>query len=269
MALGLVSFLLWYGIGEMPGSDKSFMTLWKLGLGAVTPATFISWGIPSGGTVGIIGNVLAANAAQPILSFLYFTLNGLFTCMLLANEWSKYSVRRKGLRVSTIPMGAQRTSYTLQLPYRFAFPLMLASGVLHWLVSQSIFLVSVESYKAGDGATTSTELWDSYMTCGYSPAAMMCVVVVGAGLVSATIGFGFRRYRTGMPVAGSCSVAIAAACMPQPGRDEDGAAFEPVQWGVSSGVAMGGIGHCCFTKGPVQVPLDGAFYRGEKGDTPI
>ena len=239
---------------------QSLAGLWKLGVGAITLDTFIRWGIPSKGTLGIIGNVLAANAAQPIFSLLYFSLNGLFTCMLLSNEWSKYLGRRKGLRVSTVPIGSQRTSYMLQLPYKFAFPLMLVSGLLHWLISQSIFLVSIETYSSLDTAYSASGS-SSYITCGYSPAAMICVLAVGSGLLIVTIGSGFRRFRIGMPVVGSCSVAIAAACVPL-GREEEYAQFEPVQWGVTS-VADGEVGHCCYSKETVQWPIHGTFYRGE------
>ena len=34
--------------------------------------------------------VLVANAPQVILSFLFLTYNGLYTCMLLADEWNGY-----------------------------------------------------------------------------------------------------------------------------------------------------------------------------------
>lgn len=120
--------LLAYGIQEMKGPKGMIMSL---GLGAINPATFISWPLPSSGAAGIILNVLVANSPQVVLSFLYFAYNGIFTCMSLASEWSRYFIHRKGLRVSEIPRGAQRSTYFLQLPYRFAIPLMITSGTLH------------------------------------------------------------------------------------------------------------------------------------------
>lgn len=56
---------------------------------------------------------------------------------------------RKGLRV-TAPRGEQRSSYFLQLPYRWAVPLMIVSGALHWLMSQTIFPVRLET-RSRDG----------------------------------------------------------------------------------------------------------------------
>ncbi|KAF2175728.1 hypothetical protein K469DRAFT_743214 [Zopfia rhizophila CBS 207.26] len=140
LALILVSFLLGLGLHALP-DGKSLPALARLGYGAVDPRAIIDWPIRD-----TVSNVLLANLAQPILSFLYFSYNGLFTCMLLGYEWSQYAHRRKGLRVSRAPSGEQRSTYFLQLPYRFALPLMVLSGVLHWLVSQSIFLVSIDLY---------------------------------------------------------------------------------------------------------------------------
>ena len=47
--------------------------------------------------------------------------------------------------MSNVAKGAQRSEYFLQLPYRFALPIMLYSGFLHWLCSQSFFLVSISA----------------------------------------------------------------------------------------------------------------------------
>jgi hypothetical protein len=56
---------------------------------------------------------------------------------------------RKGLRVSENPRGAQRSTYFLQLPYRYAIPLLIVSSAMHWMVSQSLFLVTVLRYQPG------------------------------------------------------------------------------------------------------------------------
>lgn len=107
--------------------------------------TLISSPISSSANDPLLGNVILANALQLILSVLYFTYNGLFTAMCAAVEWSRFALHRKGLWVSKAPTGSQRSAYFLQLPYRHSVPLMLASGALHWLVSQSIYLVYVEA----------------------------------------------------------------------------------------------------------------------------
>lgn len=74
---------------------------------------------------------------------------------------------------------------------------------------------------------------------------------------------GLRRFKGNMPVAGSCSVAIAAACH-RPREDVD-AAFLPVQWGEVVSVSRNDgeeVGHCCFTSLDVEPMVRGKMYAG-------
>jgi hypothetical protein len=80
--------------------------------------------------------------------------------LLRASEWSLHAAKRKGLRAFTSPIGPQRTSYALQLPYRYSLPLMALSGLFHSLVSRSIFLVIVESYGFTDNDEATHEDYD-------------------------------------------------------------------------------------------------------------
>merc|ERR1711981_143363 len=120
----------------MPGASPS--DIWNIGFGQATEHTLITFAgirrrkIRASGT---LSNVLIANAGQTVLSFLYFSCNGLLTSMLLAHEWSGYALTRKGLRVSGRPQGDQRSTYFLQLPFRYAIPLVLFGTILHWLAS--------------------------------------------------------------------------------------------------------------------------------------
>lgn len=151
--------------------------------------------------------MFVANSPQVILSAIYYTYNGLWTTFCTGLEWSRYSRSRKGLRVSTDPRGSQRSSYFLELPYRIAIPLLVLSGVLHWLTSQSLFLVSVlEMNTAAGGRNT------EFLTCGYSASALLSVVIIGGVMVAAFIIAGFWRIKGDIPVAGTCSAAISAAC---------------------------------------------------------
>ncbi|KAI9767495.1 MAG: hypothetical protein M1835_007039 [Candelina submexicana] len=257
-ALGAIIGFEIYGVSGLRGGSKDIKTLWSLGLGAVHPQSLISgWSLPSGGTSAIIPSVLVANVPQPILSFLYLLINGLCTSMLLAQEWSGFADERKTLRVSN-PNGTQRSTYFLQLPYRYALPLLAFSGVLHWLVSQSIFLANVSTYNS-DGSLHEA---NNISTCGYSPIAMMFVLIVGSLLLIFVLGLGARRLNAGMQLAGSCSAAISAACHQPP--DDDGAASLPVLWGKLPKEFMkeGQIGHCCFSSFSVDKPVVGELYAG-------
>ena len=243
------SLLLKMGLNSVSDvGDASFSHLWQIGYGTVTSESMITWHLS--GTGGLILNVLIANLPQAVLSFLYLTYNGLFTGILLADEWNDYGHKRKSLRV-TGPEGAQRSTYRLQLPYRYGIPLLIISGTLHWLVSQSLFLANVDFHD--DKGRVDTD--NSISTIGYSCIAIITVIILGAVVILVGILHGFRRHQ-GMPLAGSCSAAISAACH-RPGDDVD-AAIKPVMWGVVS--SEHGVGHCCFTSFEVSPPVQGERY---------
>ncbi|KAK6811974.1 hypothetical protein RU639_012298 [Aspergillus parasiticus] len=265
--LGLISYtvaiiicigLLIFGVLSM--RDKT--NTWTMGLGAINTQTLITgtrW------VTSLISNVLVANTPQLLFSIIYFTFNAIFTAMTLAAEWSRYANHRKGLRVSGPPEVAQRSSYFLSLPYRFAVPALTFSALLHWLLSQSLFVVGIESY-TGNFQRDPTR---DFITCGYSPPAILSAILVGVAMVVWLVGFSFRRLESGMPVAGSCSLAIAAACHPtlrvkgDEYVDEEGklgAEQMRVQWGVIY-VDADGEGHCSFSSEEVDVPEDGKIYR--------
>jgi hypothetical protein len=85
------------------------------------------------------------NWPQALIAICYYGYNGLFTNFLVAEEMSRFAVYRKGLRLSSRTCGAQRSTYFLSLPYRYAIPISAIGGILHWLCSQSLYLVSVRS----------------------------------------------------------------------------------------------------------------------------
>lgn len=202
---------------------------------------------------GLNLSILLANSPQVLLSFLFLTYNGLFTCMLLGQEWSSYAHVRKPLRV-TSPAGLQRSTYRLQLPYTYGIPLLVLSGTLHWLVSQSIFLARVNSYS--DGVLDSYSPYNA-STVGYSCIAIITVIALGGIVVIIGILHGFKRYKPGIPLAGSCSAAISAACH-RPNEDVD-APYKAVMWGAVK--SKNPVGHCCFTSFEVTKPVKGQKYQ--------
>ncbi|KAJ4511300.1 hypothetical protein HRR75_005225 [Exophiala dermatitidis] len=267
-ALTIVGILvpLFVGVGVPLGFAivnvrKSGFTIQDVGFGKVSAV-----GVIKGWYIGWSGNpahdvslmVLIANLPQTIFSFLYLNLNGLLTSMWLASEWSGFATERKPLRVSK-PKGAQRSTHFLQLPYKIALPMMIVAGFLHWMISQALFLVVVRQYNA----TGTLYSPIAVVSCGFSPIAMIVVMVAGAAIIIATIVLGCaRHYNPMMPLAGSCSAAISAACH-QPDWD-DNAAVKAVQWGVVPDTIVGphAVGHCSFTSGIVSPIQDGQKYAG-------
>ncbi|KAF5707581.1 hypothetical protein FMUND_11015, partial [Fusarium mundagurra] len=208
IAFGVSCFLLAWGIRELPG-PHDIKSLWNLGFGAATEFTIIrgfSW--EDTGDESLFWNVLVSNLPHLVFSLLYFQYNGLFTCMAAAKEWSDFGRKRNPLRVSSNPRGQQRSRYFLQLPYRFSIPLLIVSILMHWMLSQSIFIVAVEKR---DITRPNNWYW-SLLTCGYSPIAIIFVIVTSVFMAAALMITACRRLPTAMPVAASCSLAIAAAC---------------------------------------------------------
>ena len=177
--------------------------------------------------------------------------------MLMAREWSEFAHSRRTLRV-TAPSGQQRSTYWLSLPYRFAIPLLVSSMLLHWLISQAIFLDrrTVETVWWNDPYTDNTV--GSVSTVGYSPLAVLLSLFWGLIMICGLIGLGFRKYKAGIPLASSCSAAISAACHRY--ADEDSPEKLPLQWGVVG--SWNGVGHCSFSSREVQLPQPNFRYAG-------
>ncbi|EHA28141.1 hypothetical protein ASPNIDRAFT_189221, partial [Aspergillus niger ATCC 1015] len=182
--------------------STTFSALWQLGFGSATPYTIFS--LPHSNVVSMS---LLANTPQIAVSIGYFLYNNLLTHMLLAAEHDDYASQRKALRVSW-PQGSQRSSYYLSLPYRYSIPLMIASMLLHWLVSGSLFYVAINPIDMLGNTVHANQV----ITCGYGPIAIVFALILGGVMTSTVVGLGMRRFASQMPIAGSCSAAVSAAC---------------------------------------------------------
>ncbi|BCR98373.1 uncharacterized protein AKAW2_40056A [Aspergillus luchuensis] len=197
----------------------TFSALWQLGFGSATPYTIIFSPVSS----NVIHMSLLANTPQIFISVGYFLYNNLLTHMLLVAEYDDYARQRKPLRVSW-PQGSQRSSYYLSLPYRYSIPLMVASMLLHWLVSGSLYYVQINYIDPLGKDLVSDQL----ITCGYGPIAIVFALILGGVMTCTVVGLGMRRFASQMPIAGSCSAAISAACHPTEGEEH---ALKPIMWG--------------------------------------
>ena len=102
-----------------------------------------------------------------------------------------------------------------------------------------LFLAQVSVY-GDEGHLDNSE---SVSTCGYS--CITVIYLLASGSLCITGGFlnGFWTCLSGIPPAGTCSVAISAACCP-PADDTD-TVFKQVQYGEVE--MKGGFRHCRFT----------------------
>ena len=236
------------------GGLPSFADIWNMGFGAINPRSILDF--TGSFQNSLMSMIFLANTPQLLMSSLYMMYNCLYTAMASADEWDRFYCQRKPLRVSA-PKGQQRSTYFLSLPYRFSIPLIVASGGMHWLISQSIFLVRI-AVVSDDIAVMHNQL----TSCGWSTIAIIFLVIFWFLLLMTAYAIGMRRLGGSMPIGGTCSVAISAACHP-PATDTN-ASLLPVRWGALNGIGEqeGGVGHCTFTSHEVVTPVEGRLYAG-------
>ncbi|KAL0256822.1 hypothetical protein SLS55_007631 [Diplodia seriata] len=236
------------------GMPKDAKGLWTTAFGGLKGNNLL------GMSMSTIGAIILTNTPQLVLSYLYVCYNALYTCMFVQREFVQYSRARKPLRV-TAPVGQQRSTYWLQLPYRYAVPLTGLSALLHWLASQSLFMVSItvfENYDDEKGIRR-TQNAGRISTCGYSPVAIILTTCVGCIIAVGGLVLAARRYPPGVRLVSSCSAAISAACHPPMSAGE--AALLPVQWGVVwESDESDQFGHVTLTSFPVTEPIEGKLY---------
>ncbi|KAI0532619.1 hypothetical protein GGR58DRAFT_507215 [Xylaria digitata] len=223
-------------------------SLWREGVGETHAyAITLTKAIESFGVNAFYGTLLLANVPQILLGIAWWLANSLLTRLLLARRWARFIVKRSGLQVSS-PKGQQRSSYILSLPYRYSIPLMIASALLHWLLSQAIFAVQTRGFaydlqsRSKDQFVRDEGLDGSVL--GYSTiAAILALSILLAISVSiASLAMkplpsrkvqpgedNAERLVTRMPLVLGCSAAISAACHPSPRSQE--AHLDRLQWG--------------------------------------
>ncbi|KAK3614063.1 hypothetical protein LTR56_026058 [Elasticomyces elasticus] len=206
LALGLLITAIRSAI-VVSGVPLSFAYMRSLGLGrpfiddAVSQDWYQATPLGESNLSSLAAKVLAANLPQLLLSVVYMLYNDLFTRMQLAREWLSYSKTRKSLRV-TNPEGEQRSTRFLQLPFIYAIPLLIAMAVLHWLVSQSVFVVLANTYDYSNGGPAQ-DMGLDVIGVGFSPYGIILALVVGGALI---LGLWLHalllRYPRNMPLGG-------------------------------------------------------------------
>jgi hypothetical protein len=238
---------------SLVGMPSSVAALWKIGFNTVNGNNLLKT------STTLIGGVLLANSPQFMLSYLYLAFNALYTSMFLGHEWSSYANAQKTLRV-TSPVGQQRDTYWLTVPFKFAIPMTILSGLFHWLASQSLFMVRIT---VTDASTREISPKEQISTCAFSPFAIILATATATVIAVGGIIVGRFKYPAGLPVASSCSAAISAGCHPPP-EDVD-PHLKQVRWGVISHAEQRRgytehIGRCSFSSMPVQMPTSGQLY---------
>ena len=202
----------------------------------------------------LFADVITVNTPQILFSTLYFLYNGMFTTMVTAHEWSMFASTRKSLRVSE-PKKGQRSTYWLQLPWKYSLPLLSISILLHWLVSRSLFLVRINVYGWDGSQQTDRDI----SAAGYSPLAILIVILIVIVSWIVMMVAGWKKVKPGIPVCGTNSVAIAAACH-YAGEEDPNVVQRGLRWGVTDEPDGDKPGHCSMSDGDVGRPVEGSVY---------
>lgn len=239
------------------GINTSLPGLWKLGFGTLNAKAFVL----VEGNSPVTAMAMLANSPQVALALLYVTFNGLLTSMFAADDWSNFAFRGQYLMVST-PSGQQRGTWCLGLPIYYGMALLVLQTLLHWLISQSIFVVQIAVIAKNGVLKTSGQL----SNCGYSPIAIVFTVIAGLVMMISASVLGLRKSRArGPPLVSTCSAAISAACHPRTVWEE--MPYMKLRW-AGAGSPENGIGHCSIVSqeawdaGQAGSPMHGAFYTG-------
>ncbi|KAF7192513.1 hypothetical protein HII31_06145, partial [Pseudocercospora fuligena] len=195
-----------------------------------------------GNDSGFIANAFTLNLPQILLTILCLLCNKALSGMLMAREWIAFSSTRKALRV-TDPRGDQQSTYFLSMPYQYAIPLLLASVLLHWIMSQCFFLISIKTvFYSRTGMILSQSVVSKI---GIGPwAASVAAILLSVTLIVMTT-ISCRSFHGGMPIVGCSSLAIARNA--NRGEDDVDAAYLPLKWGKSAESASSARCKCIFS----------------------
>jgi hypothetical protein len=221
------------------GVEVDIASLWSYGVG-----TARNWAVALTTVMrkldqraGFFFAMFFANMFQVVVSALYLLYNNLVTVMVVAAEWNGFISERKTLRLSS-PRGIQRSNYFLSLPYRYSLALMICSGLLHWLISQSVFVIQTVAYTPEFQRDQNKDA----SSIGFSSIGIVFAMATGTILVLAIIIMGFcNEYKPKksrewgdtppypMPLVSTCSAAISANCHRH--EEDPDCSFLPVRWG--------------------------------------
>jgi hypothetical protein len=194
--------LAWNNVGSgLSISDR----LRRFGVGTIDPSTSFIPGDQGGkGSPEILLIlILVANSPQLRLSFGYLLRNNQITRISMIQEWRNYYCRRQNPRVSytTHDRGLRATRW-LQLPYWATAILMIINTTLHWLVSQTMFVVEIFG----------NNTFDATFYINYSPPAIIAIGLASSILVLGITIYYFIPRKTWMPLMGSSAKLVFESC---------------------------------------------------------
>ncbi|KAJ5165820.1 hypothetical protein N7492_006116 [Penicillium capsulatum] len=216
---------------------------------------------------GPLSSAVLANTPQLVITVNYYYFNNVLTSMLAVAEYSSYGNKRRPLRVTwPVKDSQQRSTYWLNIPYLYSVPTLLVYSTLHWMISQSLFYYHSVSYDVRGRPDTSSEV----SALASAPIPLGISIALGALMICVLLGVSFRKLESAMPLAGTCSAAISAACHPPGGEDKEKAVLGRIGWGETinsppwvtdeADESADQKGHCSFTSMEAMRPSPRKSY---------
>ncbi|KAB5525714.1 hypothetical protein GE09DRAFT_1257422 [Coniochaeta sp. 2T2.1] len=201
---------------------------------------------------------LIASLPQLLLAALYLLTNNLMTTYYLSHESTLFALGEpRSLRVTSNRAGSQTTSLFLTLPRPWSWFLVILFAAMAFVLSQSVFIVSVHLLPSTSSSTTTSAI----TAISFSGTGLLILLALLVVLAATIIGLGFHRapaavlgngQALGNPLAlegGSCSAVLSARChAAQQERDME-LWKRPLTWGVVEGGGPVNVAHCTFTAG--------------------
>ena len=139
------------------------------------------------------------------ISIIYLFYNHLWSRMLVASELNKFAKTPASLRV-TLPVQGARNTYYLAIKPHYSAMLLTALTSLHFLTARAFNVVAMQTYDVLG------QYSHQRITYGISTPSAILALALGFVMLC-VLAFALERKLDGqMPVVGSCSMAISAAC---------------------------------------------------------
>jgi hypothetical protein len=154
---------------------------------------------------GLLANLFSLGSIHLVISIIYLFYNHLWSRMLAASELNNLVKTPASLRVTLPVTGAQNT-YHLAIKPHYSALLLITLTLFHFLTTRAFSVVAVSTY---DVLGYYSHRRITYVV---STSSAMLALVLGL-IMLCVLAFGLdKRLDAGMPVMGTCSMAISAAC---------------------------------------------------------
>jgi hypothetical protein len=154
---------------------------------------------------GLLANTFSLGSIHLALSVTYLLCNHLWSRMLAASELNKLARASAPLRV-TLPVTGAHNTYYLAIKTHYSALLLIALTFLHFLITRAFSVVAISTYDVLGHYS------HQRITFAVSTSSAMLALVLGFAMLCVLAFALDKKLDAGMPVMGTCSMAISAAC---------------------------------------------------------